>query len=131
MSHSFRIARLLLCALFSCTVMGCVSVVTVEKYTGREKGLRYSLPQAFLLVTPHPDGSATYDWVFLPDQKNEYVVRVTSFMAKYTMDITLENGLLKKVTAKADTSGVAVKALDAAQSVYTARTSAAADAAKA
>ena len=109
---------------------GCISVVNVEKFTGKEKGVRYSLPAAYLLVTPKSDGTASYDWVYLPDPENEYVVRTLSFMAKHTTDLTFDNGLLKKVTGKSDTAGVAAKMIDAAQSVYTARTAAAADAAK-
>jgi multidrug efflux pump subunit AcrA (membrane-fusion protein) len=105
-------------------------VVKVEKFTGKENGVRYSLPATYLLVTPKSDGTASYEWVYLPDPDNEYAVRAISFMSKYTTDLTLDNNLLKKVTAKSDTAGVAAKTFDAAQSVYSARTTAASDAAK-
>jgi hypothetical protein len=108
----------------------CITLVEVEKYKNNVSGVRYSLPATYLLVTPKSDGTASYDWVYLPDPENEYVVRTKSYMTKYTTDLTLENGLLKKVTSKSDSTGVATKTFDAAQSVYVARTTAAADAAK-
>jgi hypothetical protein len=117
-------------AALCASLTSCISVIKVEKFTGKENGVRYSLPATYLLMTPKSDGTASYEWVYLPDPENEYAVRTISFMSKYTTDLTLDNNLLKKVTAKSDTAGVAAKMFDAAQSVYSARTAAAADAAK-
>lgn len=117
-------------AALCASLTSCISVVKVEKFTGKEKGVRYSLPVPYLLVTPKSDGTASYEWVYLPDPENEYAVRTISFMSKYTTDLTLDNNLLKKVTAKSDSTGVAAKMFDAAQSVYSARTAAVADATK-
>lgn len=115
---------------FCVFLTSCISVTHVEKFTGTQEGVRYSLPATYLLVTPKSDGTASYDWVYLPDPENEYAVKTLSFMSKYTTDLTLENNFLKKVTAKSDSAGVAAKMFDAGQSVYSARTSAMADATK-
>jgi len=103
---------------------GCTTIIDVERYTGTQQGLRYSLPATYLLVTPKADGSATYEWVSLPDPANEYVVRATSFLSKYTLDLTFDNGMLTKVTSKQDATDVPVKAIQAAQTVYAARVAA-------
>jgi hypothetical protein len=118
---------LLLCAaLLLVGVAGCTTIIDVERYTGTQQGLRYSLPATYLLVTPKADGSATYEWVSLPDPANEYVVRATSWLSKYTLDLTFDNGMLTKVTSKQDATDVPVKAIQAAQTVYAARVAAAA-----
>ena len=104
----------------------CTTIIDVERYTGREQGLRYSLPATYLLVTPKADGSATYEWVSLPDPGNEYVVRATSWLSKYTLDLTFDNGMLAKVTSKQDATDVPVKAIQAAQTIYATRVAAAA-----
>jgi hypothetical protein len=116
-------------ALLLVAVAGCTTIIDVERYTGTQQGLRYSLPATYLLVTPKADGSATYEWVSLPDPGNEYVVRATSWLSKYTLDLTFDNGMLAKVTSKQDATDVPVKAIQAAQTVYAARVAAAARAA--
>jgi hypothetical protein len=113
-------------ALLLVGVAGCTTIIDVERYTGTQQGLRYSLPATYLLVTPKADGSATYEWVSLPDPGNEYVVRATSWLSKYTLDLSFDNGMLTKVTSKLDTTDVPVKAIQAAQTVYAARVAAAA-----
>lgn len=75
---------------------GCASVIDVKRYSGPgQKGARYSLPEPYLLVKPKPDGTATYDWVFLPNKENEYAVEASSFLSAYTLELALENGFLK------------------------------------
>ncbi len=113
-------------ALLVVGVAGCTTIIDVERYTGTQQGLRYSLPATYLLVTPKADGSATYEWVSLPDPGNEYVVRATSWLSKYTLDLTFDNGMLTKVASKQDATDVPVKAIQAAQTVYAARVAAAA-----
>jgi hypothetical protein len=121
---------LVLCAaLLLVGIAGCTTIIDVERYTGTQQGLRYSLPATYLLVTPKADGSATYEWVSLPDPGNEYAVRATSWLSKYTLDLTFDNGMLTKVTSKQDATDAPVKAIQAAQTVYAARVAAAARAA--
>lgn len=122
--------KLLVLVAVCAFLTSCTSVVNVEKFNGTQKGVRYSLPATYLLVSPKSDGTASYDWVYLPDPENEYAVTTWSFMSKYTTEITLENNFLKKVTEKSDSTGVGAKMFDAAQSVYSARTSAANETAK-
>jgi len=117
-------------ALLLIGLPGCTTIIDVERYTGTQQGLRYSLPATYLLVTPKADGSATYEWVSLPDPGNEYVVRATSWLSKYTLDLTFDNGMLTKVTSKQDATDVPVKAIQAAQTIYAARVAAAAAAAR-
>jgi hypothetical protein len=122
--------RVVSAALLLVGVAGCTTIIDVERYTGTQQGLRYSLPATYLLVTPKSDGSATYEWVSLPDPGNEYVVRATSWLSKYTLDLTFDNGMLTKVASKQDATDVPVKAIQAAQTVYAARVAAAAAAAR-
>ncbi len=122
--------KIIALAVFCLGLTNCITVTHVEKFTGNEKGIRYSLPATYLLVTPKSDGTADYNWVYLPDPQNEYAVETYSFMSKYTIDLSFENNLLKKVSLKADNTTVAAKLADAAQSVYTTRATAASDAAK-
>jgi hypothetical protein len=110
---------LLVPALFS----GCTTWVDVKKVApgSHEKGLRYSLPATFLLVQPQADGSASYSWVYLPDSDATYAINQHAFLAKFTLDVTLVNGLLGKVNAQSDNTAVAAKLFDAAQSTYAAK----------
>lgn len=122
--------KILAVSMIATSLAGCVSIVKVDQFTGKEKGLRYSLPTNFLLVSPKADGTASYDWVNLPDPNNEYVIDTCSFMSTYTMDITITDGMLKKVASKTDDTAVVAKMLDSAQSVYTSKVKAEYDVAK-
>ena len=115
------------------TLTGCISSVTVKQIARNDvttRGLRYSLPATFLLVQPQADGTATYNWVYLPDPDKTYVIQKTSFLAKFTLDVATSNGLLTSVEAQGDSTGVAAKLFDAAQSVYSAKVGADAKAAR-
>ena len=65
------LVKLLTIAGICASLTSCISVVKVEKFTGKENGLRYSLPATYLLVTPKSDGTASYEWVYLPDPDND------------------------------------------------------------
>src|SRR6266550_2477843 len=102
---------------------GCTTWVDVKKIDpgSDAAGLRYSLPATFLLVQPLPDGSASYTWVYLPDSDNTYAINQHAVLAKFTLDVTLANGLLGKVNAQSDDTAVLAKLFDAAQATYVAR----------
>ena len=78
----------------------CTTWVDVKPYTGKEEGYRYSLPAPFLLVQPQPDGTATYTWIYLPDKSKTFAIEQHSFISKFTLDVTLQNGLLTSVKSK-------------------------------
>jgi len=99
----------------------CTTWVDVKPYTGKEEGYRYSLPAPFLLVQPQPDGTATYTWIYLPDKSKTFAIEQHSFISKFTLDVTLQNGLLTSVKSKIDETGVAAKVADVGQSVYAAK----------
>ncbi len=82
------------------------------------------------MVQPQADGSATYNWAYLPDPDNTYSIQQHAYLSKFTLDATLANGLLAKVNDQSDSSGLASKLLDAAQSTYAAKQQAMATQAK-
>jgi len=102
---------------------GCITVTEVKplKDASRDHGLRYSLPATFLLVQPQSDGTATYTWVYLPDQSRTYTINQYAFLSKFTLDTTVSNGLLSKVVDNQDSTAVSAKLFDAAQQVYAAK----------
>lgn len=111
------------CALLMLSVQGCVTWVDVEKFnqpssdprnlgevpSSTQKGFRYSMPEPYLLVKPKADGTATYEWVFLPDRNNEYVVAPKSLFATYKMTIATDNGFLTSASFDGTANEVASK----------------------
>jgi hypothetical protein len=118
-------------ALLSLSLGGCASWVTVEKASTTSSGLRYSLTSTYLLMKPASDGTVIYEWLSLPDRSKEYAVKTRSLFSTYTMDVELEHGILKKVTAKPDSSAVATSALGQAATVLQAQETAEAKTAEA
>jgi hypothetical protein len=116
---SIRIAG---CVVTSCLLAGCVTNITVTPDDGTG-ALTYSLPSTYLLVTPAADGSATYQWVCLPDENAKYQVKAGSFLAKYTLDVQIQNGLLKQVGGSQDSSGVAAESLKTVAAILAANQS--------
>lgn len=116
-------SRYVACVLLTLSVQGCATWVDVEKFNqpvtdpknpsevpaATQKGFRYSMPEPYLLVKPKADGTATYDWVFLPDRNNEYVVSPQSFLATYKMTIATENGFLTSASFDGTANEVASK----------------------
>lgn len=92
---------------------GCVSWLASEKATDSAEGIRYSLPQPFLLVTPKPDGTLDVEQVLLPDTSQTYTIRQPSFIASHTLNVELDNQMLKAVDLSADTGVVPGKAIEA------------------
>lgn len=92
---------------------GCVTWMTSEKATDSGRGIRYSLPQPFLLVTPKADGTMLVETVMLPDPQHTYTLRQKSILAAHTLDVSLENGMLTTVTLNGDSSALAKETIGA------------------
>lgn len=114
--RSLRTALSLACACaLGGILMGCVSQLTVTKAAPGSAGIRYFLPQPFILVTPHQDGTLTVDKVFLPDPDNEYAVVASSLLGNYKLDIRRdERGFLEQVAFQSDSGALARDATQAA-----------------
>lgn len=125
-----------LCALLGLLqLQGCATWVDVEKFEyprpdpkepgkvmpSTQQGFRYSLPEPYLLVKPKTDGTATYEWVFLPNRGNEYVVNVTSFLATHKLEVKTENGFLKSATFDGTANEVSSKLAGVIGDVNTAK----------
>jgi hypothetical protein len=99
-------------------LVGCSTVVTSERFTGTQEGIRYALPIPILEVLPQPDGSITVNVKYLPDPNNEYVLRTKSFVSAYTLDVKAgEDRLLQTVTLDQDSTAVADAAIKALSEV--------------
>ena len=115
-------------------VAACVSAVScttieVRRVTGNEKGIRYCLPQKFLLVKPNPDGTVTITPESLPDPTQMYAVHTETWFAKHKLEVHLtEEGLLKKVTSERDDTAVPAKLIESAGNIAQAGIQAAAQA---
>jgi hypothetical protein len=121
-----QITRVALFAAAGFTVLaltGCITTVDVKqvKPNSGDHGLRYSLPATFLLVQPQSDGTASYSWVYLPDLDNTYAIQQHAYLSKFTLDVSIANGLLSKVNSQSDTTTIAAKLLDSAQSTFVAQ----------
>jgi hypothetical protein len=97
-------------AAFSLT--GCVSMVNGSKAGDATPGIRYFLPQVFLILTPSLDGTMKVDIEYLPDPRHEYTLDTSSFLGNYTADISrTEKGFLDSVTLNSDSTAVAKQLL--------------------
>jgi hypothetical protein len=88
-----------LCAL---AASGCATTsLTVTKVQEKvnPKGIRYSLPKPFLLVTPSPsgDGSMTVEVIYLPDESNTYAIDAHTKRGKYELTVGVKDGLLNNI----------------------------------
>jgi len=78
------------------------------------KGIRYRLPQPYLLVTPKSNGTMTVTEVYLPDDNNIYAVTSQTFLAKHKFQIDVLNGLLTGVTSNVNNAEVISEATTSA-----------------
>jgi hypothetical protein len=92
-------------ALASCST----SVSSTKMTSASQNGLRYSLPQPFLMVTPASDGSITVEVVYLPDPNNQYSVTTSSFLSSYDLTVATTNGMLKSVGYKQNNAELAAQ----------------------
>jgi hypothetical protein len=73
-------------------VAGC-STVEVKPFDGTYKdGLRFYRPEPYLLVTKDKDGNLQSAIVYLPNKKDEYVVRAVPRLGTVDMKVALEGG---------------------------------------
>lgn len=103
------------CSLIAVAVTGCAATdLSVSKVNANPSapGIRYSLPQPFLLVTPNSSGDGGFETkvVYLPDDSQTYAIDARTKRGKYTLDVSLVEGLLSKVAWKRDDAVVAAEA---------------------
>ena len=100
------------------SLVGCISIIESEHVRGTDadkiKGLRYSLPQPFLLMKPRADGGVDVEKVFLPDPKNQYAIRADAYFSTYTFTPTIADGLLTEIVIDTDNAGVATELIKTA-----------------
>lgn len=108
----------LVCAL-GVVIAGCstLSVTKIDPDDTETKGVRFSLPRPYLLVTPKPDGTIEVKDVYLPDPQATFAADAASYMATHTLDLELSEGVLTIATWKADTTGVVAQALETGSTV--------------
>ncbi len=124
-------AFIALLAFTALCLPGCVSVIRSQKATPDSAGIRYFLPQPFILVTPNLDGSLAVEKVFLPDPDNEYVISASSVLGNYTLAVERnEKGFLDTVSFDGDGSGIGKQLVQTAASARVAGADAAAARAK-
>lgn len=99
---------------------GCASTqVTVHKVDpatpAAAVGIRYSLPKPFLLVTPDPSGDGTVktEVVYFPDETQTYAIDAATKRGKYSLDVTIKDGLLGKVAWSRSDAALAAEAAKA------------------
>jgi hypothetical protein len=101
---------------------GCATTnVKVAKVTplSSPDGIRYSLPQPFLLVTPNPSGDGGFEAkvVYLPDESQTYAIDANTRRGKYTLDVSVAEGLLSKIAWKREDASVTAEAIRASGEV--------------
>jgi hypothetical protein len=123
-----RTTSIAILALVASLGSGCMTWITSERLTDNAEGLRYALPAVFLRVTPQPNGTMMVEKLILPDESQEYVLRVDSFIAAYSFNATVASGLLTSATFAPDTTGVAAKAVETTGNLLKTRIETSADA---
>ena len=83
---------------------------------GAEPGIRYALPQPFLLVKPSPsgDGSFSVEVIYLPDERRTYAIDASTKRGKFTLDVDVKDGLLSKLAWKRSDSDIVAENVRAA-----------------
>jgi hypothetical protein len=84
--------RWLMSALALVAMSGC-STVEVKPFDGTYKdGLRFYRPEPYLLVTKDKDGIVQSAIVYLPNKKEEYIVRAVPRLGTVDMKAALDGG---------------------------------------
>lgn len=100
--------KIILAALASVALSGCITNLDVSKANKTTNGIKYFLPQVFIQVTPNKDGTVTVEKIYLPDPNNEYAIQASSFLGSYTIDVNrTKEGFLETVSFNSDSTGVA------------------------
>ena len=108
------IALLLCVALSGCSTL---SVKKIDPDDAKTKGVRFSLPRPYLLVTPQADGTIEVSDVYLPDPQATFAAHGASYLATHTLDLEIAGGVLTVATWKADDTGVVAQALETGSAV--------------
>lgn len=109
-------------SLYAALATGCATTnLQVAKVTpgSSPDGIRYSLPQPFLLVTPNPSGDGGFEAkvVYLPDESQTYAIDANTRRGKYTLDVSVADGLLSKIAWKREDASVTAEAIRASGEV--------------
>lgn len=117
-----KTARTVVTIFAALFLWSCVTTVNSKRVvtTDRHRGVRYYLPQPFLLVTPKADGLQVQK-LMLPDLSAQYALDIQSYMTSYKSSVELENGMLKKVMLDLDNSKIATDVVTAAGEVAKAK----------
>jgi hypothetical protein len=118
------ISRVCLSFFLGIITIGCTEIkvrrIDVDDAkTTMVSGIRYSLPKPFIRVTPKPDGGVDVDVAYLPDGDSTYAINASSKLADHTLNVTLENGMLKNLQFKGDTTAVPTQAAQTASNATT------------
>ena len=104
------------------TLTGCVTRLDVRPATTQDvEGTRYSLPKPLLMATPQSDGTVAFSWQYVPDDERTYAIASSVVMAKDHTTITLDNGLLKKISFHPDSTDVTTQFINSSTEVAKAR----------
>ena len=82
-----------------------------------QEGLRYCLPQPFLVVTPQPDGKVDVKIEMHADRSQQYAINASSFLAMHRLETKLSKGLLSSVKWNGRSDAVAAEAVKAAGAI--------------
>lgn len=99
------------------TLASCATFIESRRDDGTGEGLRYSLPAPFLIVTPQSDGTLRTSIELLPDPNRTYVLRTRSMISSYTLDVQLENQMLRSVSLNANAAATAEQLAESAGNV--------------
>ena len=92
---------------FALLLAGCTQVDVDRVTTGEERGMRYYLPQPFIVITPKANGTMDVRVDYYPDKSQQYAIDVDSFMASHELRVKVRNGLLTSVDSTSDSAAVA------------------------
>jgi multidrug efflux pump subunit AcrA (membrane-fusion protein) len=111
-------SRSLLAAPLLLLLGGCATFLTSERDTGKNNGVVYSLPIPVIYVVPQPNGTMKVSVEYFADPDNSYVIRTSSLLSSYTLDVQRnERGLLTQVSLDAKSDAVAAAAAESAGNV--------------
>lgn len=103
---------------------GCATFLDSEKAGSNTQGIQYSLPIPVIRVTPQANGAMTVNVDYLPDPNNTYVIRTSSLISSYTLDVQRENGMLKSVSLDSKSDAVVAALTESGGNIIKARSDA-------
>ncbi len=110
--------KLFLIVFCTVAIQGCVTTMTVSNTTedSDAKGVRYALPTMMLSINPDKAGKTdfTVEAIAVPDKAREYAVHADTVFGKYDLDLTISDGLLKRIQFAPNDTEVAGQVFDTA-----------------